>query len=270
MVPPSTGWCQARGRAVETVGSAGAPAYQRIAATYRNKIMSGELLPENQLPTEHEIADQFGVVRQTVRAGLGILVTEGLIVARRPHGYFVRQREHMIYRPQQKSRPRPATPEMDRFSQQIVAEGRTPSQTIEVSLVQATPELAQRLQVNEGDTIVARRRVRFINGEPTNINDSHFPIDLVKDSEIMLPTYLPRGTDQVLVELGYRQDHAIDEIFIRMPTPAEIHRLDLGPGTPVAVHFDTGYTVEGLPVQCAVNVLPGDRHKIVFERHWPS
>ena len=46
---------------------AGAPAYQRIAATYRDKIMSGELGPGDQLPTEHEIADQFGVVRQTVR-----------------------------------------------------------------------------------------------------------------------------------------------------------------------------------------------------------
>ncbi len=159
---------------------------------------------------------------------------------------------------------------MDRFSQQIIAEGRTPSQLIEVSLVQAGPDLAQRLHLDPGDTVVARRRVRLINGEPTNINDSHFPIDLVKDSEIMSPAYLPRGTDQVLAELGHRQDHAIDEIFVRMPTPTEIHRLGLGPGTPVAVHYDTGYTADGRPVQCAVNVLPGDRHKIVFERHWPT
>ncbi|WP_239087059.1 GntR family transcriptional regulator [Catellatospora methionotrophica] len=253
---------------METVRSAGMPAYQRIAAAYRSQIMSGELRPEDRLPTEHEIADRFGVVRQTVRTGLGILVTEGLIVARRPHGYFVRRREHMVYRPQEKSRPRPASPEMDRFSQQIVDEGRTPHQAIEVSLVQAAPDLAERLGIAAGETVVARRRVRFINGEPVNINDSHFPIELVKDSEIMSPAYLPRGTDQVLADLGYRQDRAIDEIFIRMPTPEEIHRLSLGPGTPVAAHYDTGYTAAGTPVQCTVNVLPGDRHKIVFERHW--
>lgn len=157
---------------------------------------------------------------------------------------------------------------MDRFSQQIADEGRTPDQTIEVTLIRADHHLAERLQLGPGDTVVARRRVRSINGEPTNINDSHFPIDLVKDSEIMSPAYLPRGTDQVLAELGYPQDHAIDEIFVRMPTPEEIHRLDLGPGTPVAVHYDTGYTTAGQPVQCAVNVVPGDRHKIVFERRW--
>jgi len=253
----------------EDAMNASTPAYQRIAAAFRDRITSGELRPGDQLPTEHEIADRFGVVRQTVRAGLAVLVTEGLIVARRPHGYFVRQREHMVYRPQQKSRPRPATPVMDRFSQQIIAEGRTPAHAIEVALIGATAELAERLRLQVGDTVVARRRVRFINGEPTNINDSHFPVDLVKDSEIMLPAYLPRGTDEVLAELGHRQDHAIDEIFVRMPTPGEIHRLSLGPGTPVAVHYDTGYTAGGEPVQCAVNVLPGDRHKIVFERHWP-
>jgi DNA-binding GntR family transcriptional regulator len=253
---------------VEQTRHPATPAYQRIAATYRDKIMSGELRPGDQLPTEHELADLFSVVRQTVRTGLGVLVTEGLIVARRPRGYFVREREHMVYRPQQKSRPRPATPEMDRFSQQIVAEGRTPRQLIEVSLIQASPDLAQRLQIDPGGTIVARRRVRFINDEPTNINDSHFPLELVKDSEIMSPAYLPRGTDEVLAELGYRQDYAIDEIFVRMPTPIEIHRLNLGPGTPVAAHFDTGYTAAGQPVQCTLNVLPGDRHKIVFERHW--
>ena len=244
------------------------PVYQRIAATYRDKIMSGELRPGDQLPTEHEMTALFGVARQTVRSGVGELVTEGLIVARRPHGYFVREREHMVYRPQEKSRPRPATPEMDRFSQQIVAEGRTPSMLIEVSLVQATDDIAERLRIKVGDTVVARRRTRSIDGEPYNINDSHYPIELVKDSEIMLPAYLPRGTDQVLIELGYRQDYAIDEFFVRMPTPGEIHRLGLGPGTPVALHYDTGYTAAGQPVQCTINILPGDRHKIVFERHW--
>jgi GntR family transcriptional regulator len=253
---------------VKTQNNPDAPAYQRIASTYRGKIASGELHPGDRLPTEHEIANQFGVVRQTVRTGLSLLVTEGLIVARRPRGYFVRQREHMIYRPQEKSRPRSATPEMDRFSQQISAEGRMPSQQIEVSLVQATPDLAERLRVDVGDTIVVRRRVRFINGEPTNINDSHYLLEIVKDSEIMSPAYVPRGTDQMLAALGHRQERAIDEIFVRMPTPEEIHRLGLGPGTPVAVHYDTGYTADGRPVRCTVNVLPGDRHKIVFERRW--
>ncbi len=189
------------------------PAYRRIAAAYRDKISSGELAPGERLPTEHEIGEQFGVVRQTVRTGLGVLVTEGLIVARRPHGYFVREWERLIYRPQEKSRPMPARATMDRFSQQISDEGRVPSMSIDIALVQATPDLAERLRVEPGATVVIRRRVRFINGEPVNINDSHFPLDLVKDSEIVSPSYIPRGTDQVLADLGHKQERAVDEIF---------------------------------------------------------
>jgi GntR family transcriptional regulator len=253
---------------VDKLRSAGTPAYQRIAAAYRDKIASGELRPGDQLPTEHELAEEFGCVRQTARNGLSVLITEGLIIARRPHGYFVRQREHVVYRPQAESRPLPATPEMDRFFQQITEEGRTPSQTIEVSMVAATPEVAQRLQVLVGHVVVARRRVRSINGEPVNINDSHYPLDVVKDSEIMSPADVTRGTNQALADLGFPQARAIDEIFVRMPTPDEIHRLDLGPGTPVAVHYVTGYTADGRPVRCTLNVLPGDRHVIVFERRW--
>lgn len=253
---------------MDTVRGPNAPAYQRIAAHFRDKIASGELRPDEQLPTEHEIAEQFSVARQTVRSGLAQLVTEGLIVARRPTGHFVRSREHMIYRPQAESRPQPASPEMDRFCQQIAAEGRTPSQTIDVSLVAASPDIAKRLEVPEGATVVARRRVRSINGEPININDSHFPLDVVKDSEIMSPADIPRGTNQVLADLGFAQARAIDEFYWRMPTPDEIYRLALGPGTPVVIHLVTGYTAEGRPVRCTVNVLPGDRHMIVYERAW--
>jgi GntR family transcriptional regulator len=246
-----------------------APAYQRIADTYRDKIASGELQGGDQLPTEKDIATLFGVARQTARNGLGVLMSDGLIVARRPHGHFVREHEHMVYEPQRKSRLMPATPEMDRFTAQIRGEGRIPRYAIEVALVRAGPDLAGRLHTSPDEIIVARRRVRYINDEPININDSHFRQELVKGSAIMSPEYIPRGTDRVLVELGHRQHHAIDEILVRMPTPAEAYRLGLGPGTPVAVHYDTAYTAEGLPISCTLNVLPGDRHKIVFERHWP-
>ncbi len=256
-----------RNRSVDRVRTS-SPAYQTIAATLRERISRRELGPGDRLPTEHELMEQFGVARQTVRSGLAQLVSEGLVVARRPLGYFVRPREHMLYRPQAESRPQPETPEMDRFCAQIVAEGREPAQTIEVSLIEAPAEIAKRLEVPEGTLVVARRRVRSINGEPVNINDSHFPLDVVRDSEIMNPADIPRGTNQVLADLGYPQDRAIDEFIARMPTPDEIYRLKLESGTPVIIHWVTGYTAEGKPVRCTWNVLPGDRHVVVSERTW--
>jgi DNA-binding GntR family transcriptional regulator len=251
-----------------TVESQHTPAYQVIAATIRDRITTGALSPGDRLPTEHQLVEQFGVARQTVRNGLAELVAEGLIVSRRPLGHFVRRREEMVYRPQAESRPQPETPEMDRFCAQIVSEGREPSQTIEVSLVEASPEIAKRLEVAPGEVVVVRRRVRSINDEPVNINDTHFPLDVVRDSEIMSPADIPRGTNQALADLGYAQARAIDEFFWRMPHPDEIRRLRLESGTPVVIHLCTGYTEAGRPVRCTWNVLPGDRHMIVYERQW--
>jgi hypothetical protein len=54
-----------------------------------------------------------------------------------------------------------------------------------------------------------------------------------------------------------------------MPTPEEAQRLSLGPGTPVACHVCTGTTSDDQPVRAAINVLPGDRHVIVYERAMP-
>jgi DNA-binding GntR family transcriptional regulator len=88
----------------------------------------------------------------------------------------------------------------------------------------------------------------------------------VQGSEIMKPVDIARGANEVLRELGYDQVRALDEFYIRMPSPEEVGRLQLGPGTPVACHINTGLTEDGTPVRVVVNVLPGDRHVIVYER----
>jgi GntR family transcriptional regulator len=54
-----------------------------------------------------------------------------------------------------------------------------------------------------------------------------------------------------------------------MPLPDEVSRLELGPGMPVAVHRQTGYTKDNKPVRHTVNVLVGSKHVILFERMKP-
>jgi hypothetical protein len=49
-----------------------------------------------------------------------------------------------------------------------------------------------------------------------------------------------------------------------------VQRLDLIPGTPVACHICTGLVADGEPVRVVINVLPGDRHVIVYERDRPE
>lgn len=59
------------------------PAYRKVAAALRNRILDRTLRDGERLPTEAELARQFGVNRSTVREALRELQTSGLL-ARRP------------------------------------------------------------------------------------------------------------------------------------------------------------------------------------------
>ncbi|MER6916736.1 GNAT family N-acetyltransferase [Streptomyces sp. NPDC000594] len=244
--------------------------YQRIADKLRAQITDGTLGPGDRLPTEADIASEWDTTRSTAVQGLKVLVNEGLIISDRPRGYFVRSRRPMVYRPQGEFRKRPLSPEMDQFLTQMSEEGREASQHIEVKVETPSRHVRERLQMREGELVVVRRRVRFVDGIPYNTNDSHFPLSLVQNSEIMNPDDIARGANVVLTELGHEQVRALDELHVRMPTPEEADRLQLGPGTPVAVHLCTGFTQDGKPVRVVLNVLPGDRHVITYERSRPK
>lgn len=58
------------------------PAYQLISGVVERRILGGELLPGTMLPTEAELALQFGVNRSTVREAIRQLEQEGLVERR--------------------------------------------------------------------------------------------------------------------------------------------------------------------------------------------
>ncbi len=55
------------------------PAYKVVCEAIEQRIVRGDLRPGTQLPTEQELAEQFGVNRSTVREAIRQLEQEGLI-----------------------------------------------------------------------------------------------------------------------------------------------------------------------------------------------
>lgn len=244
------------------------PKYRLIADELRNQINAGNFAPTGKIPSESDLGKLHRASRTTIRDALDVLVNEGLLTSETGRGRFVRQRRYLIYRPQTVFRPRAPglDPKLCRFIADRVAEGRQASQTIDVAIVVPPPDVAERLELPPDAVTVVRRRVRTVDGELYYINDSYFPWNVAHDTEIMSPTDIFRGANMVLTSLGYEQTKVRDEVFIRMPNPDEVHRLKLGPGTPVGVHVLTGSTAVGKPVRVAVSVLPGDRHVIVWDQ----
>ncbi len=64
----------------------------RLAALLQQRIASGELAPEERLPTEQRLADLHGVSRTVVREAVSRLKSMGLLVSRQGSGVFVAPR----------------------------------------------------------------------------------------------------------------------------------------------------------------------------------
>ncbi|MGH3698059.1 MAG: GntR family transcriptional regulator [Pseudonocardiaceae bacterium] len=241
----------------------------QMTSDLRKSITSGELAPGSPLPSEAQLGQRYDVSRPTVRRALQTLEQEGLVSAHAGRGRVVRDRRVMAYRPQQEFEPRRSAT-MDRFMAALSEEGRRPSQSIEVAVESASGIIAERLGVPEGAPVVARKRIRFLDGEPFNINDTYHTLELAGGTAIMNPEDIPEGSNSVIEQLIGPEVRAIDEIYVRMPTPDETRRLKLSTGTPVAIHYCTGYTKDGGVVRVEYFVIPGDRHVIVYERVHPQ
>lgn len=62
---------------------------EQVASTVKEAILSGEWEPGEALPTEPELAEQFGVSRAVIRDATRMLVAQGLVDAQHGRGVFV-------------------------------------------------------------------------------------------------------------------------------------------------------------------------------------
>ena len=240
--------------------------YRQLADLLRRDIYSGVLKPGAQLPTERELMDRHSASRNTIRLALGELTNEGLIVSSRGRGHFVRDSRPLLFHAtRSESSERRATSASDAWVSDVVEQGRTPRQSIEVAIVEPPSAIAALLGIDDGATTAVRRRIRFVDDEPNSLSSSYFPMDIVRDSEIVSPQDIIRGANKVLDELGHAQVRYLDRIMARMPTPDEIDALRIGAGIPVQEHTRTGYDGDERSVRVAVTVLPADRHVIQYE-----
>ena len=66
------------------------PASQQIANVLRAAILTRRFAPGERLPSQNDLAERYGVARETVKVALRILRDERLVVSRQGSGAFVR------------------------------------------------------------------------------------------------------------------------------------------------------------------------------------
>lgn len=241
-----------------------APKYRQIADDLRAGITTGRLASGQQLPAEPELMKQYGVSRGTVRLALAELANAGLVTPLPGRGTFVRERVTLDYRATQAERSDRPISETDAYVGEVRGAGRVPTQTFDMRIEPAAPEVSARLCLEDGALVVVRHCMRHVDGQPWSDQSSYYPMGVAERAGLTAPHDLPQGTIRAMADVGMAEVGHVDEVTARMPTPDEARLLDMGTGVPVLVYVRVAYTTTEA-IRLTKTVFPADRNRLVYE-----
>ncbi|MGP4030205.1 GntR family transcriptional regulator [Actinomadura sp. 3N407] len=240
--------------------------FLQVAALLRAAIADGEFPPGSQLPSEPELANRFGVKRATINRALSVLRSEGLVRPERGRGTTVN--EIPVIRRDTAGRQRRETREAGQargaFEAELREKGLTPKTVVSVSEVPAPDEVASLLEVNAGDTVLARGRVMYANDTPVQLATSYLPLDIAAGTALAEEDTGPGGAYSRLAELGHAPAEFNEVVRFRAPSESEIRDLAMDPDQRVASIVRTARTAEDRIVEVNVISLPAHQWELSF------
>lgn len=237
--------------------SAGLPPFRLIAQSLRDEITAGRI--SDQLPSENQLAEQHHTTRATVRKAIALLRAEGIVVSEQGKGAFVRPRPHVKllltganYRVHRES-------DTANFNAEAAAQGHEAEQRLlVVEEVPAPADIAERLGIDVGATVIVRRRLFLVNGEPMQFCDGYYPAKLFRGTAIAQPKRIKGGV-HVVIEERARLTRFVEDIDIRFPLHDEVVALRIPDGVPVARVLRTAIDENDDAVEVLESIVPTDR-----------
>jgi GntR family transcriptional regulator len=229
------------------------PKYAQVTEELRHRIESGEYPPGALMPSEHQLSDEFGVTRATVVRALHALRADGWIETQQGKGSFVRGRPALAGWEAQ--RPGEETLNRDERHEQ--------GDLIDVGASTPPPRVAALLNAAEGGQVLARRRLVYREGEPSELVTWWIPAPLAEGTDLASTDPLLGGVRAHLARRkGVRIDHVIEQVTARHPASHEAKLLGGGETAAMLAVYVTARQASGETVLVLEVVMPGDRHEL--------
>jgi GntR family transcriptional regulator len=231
------------------------PLYVQLVQLLQSAIEKGSLKAGDQLPSERELVEHYGVSRITASNALQELVRSGLAYRRHGLGTFVAQ-------PKIRDLSGFAS-----FSDDMRERGLTPSsRLLALEFLVPGEEVRKRLGLAPGASCVRLARVRLANGEPVAVENAYIPADLCPGLE---NTDLEKGSLYEVFRRHYGLGPAWAEGIIEA-APADEEQaalLDLEPGEPVLSIWRVTYDENYVALEWVHSVYRAERFSFSTGRH---
>lgn len=225
----------------------GFSAWRLIADELRREIVGGERLPGAKLPPEGELAERFGVHRNTVRQAVAALAAEHLVVSRRGSGTFIAEHTVLVHRIGARTR----------LSDSLGRRGRAAGRLLESAIEPAPAEIAERLLLGDGPGL-RLETVSTVDQRPLSRATHWFAADRVPG---LAERFNVTGSITAALRAIGIDDYvrAATTVGARHATAAEAADLGLSAGSVVLVTRSLDTLTDGTPLQIGSTSFVADR-----------
>jgi len=237
----------------QTVGKlderASLPLYQQLQRALRQAIETRVLGPDDALPPERDLAEDFSVSRITVRKAIEGLVAEGLLVRRQGSGTFVLARVEKNFS------------KLTSFSEDMRARGRHPrSVWLRKAAGTVTPEEALTLRASPGTPVYRFHRIRFADDAPMSLEYATILASCLPSLEAVESSLYA-----ALERAGNRPVRALQRLRAVLFTAERARLLGVVDGSPGLLIERRGFLRDGRPVEFTQSYYRGDAYDFVAE-----
>ncbi|ATQ45092.1 GntR family transcriptional regulator [Caulobacter mirabilis] len=226
-----------------------APLYRQLQRALRDAIQSKVLAPEDALPAERDLADDFKVSRITVRKALDGLVAEGLLTRRQGAGTFVAARVEKSFS------------KLSSFSEDMLSRGRTPhSVWLNRSAGTVTPEESLRLGLSPGSPVYRFNRIRYADDAPMALEYSTVPGFTLPSTEVVEASLY-----EALASHDARPVRALQRLRAVLLNAEQAQLMGVQPGDAALLIERRGFAKDGRTVEFTQSYYRGDAYDFVAE-----
>lgn len=230
------------------------PLYRRLMDYLLEEIDAGRLQPGQQIQSERELAEHFGMSRMTVRHALNELVNQGTLFRHHGKGTFVA-------RPKIRQKLRG----LSSFTEDMLNRGLRPGgRVLSIEVVVAPYRVRQALGLAEQSHAIRVERLRLADAEPMALETTHLPYPrfagLVNESLEDLSLY-KLLQDRFHVSFGT----AMQAIEPALADANLARTLWVKEGSLLLLLERTTFAQQGDPVEFATSYYRADRYRFEVE-----
>ena len=238
--------------------SNGLARWRQIAAELETRIAQSRY-PQGRLPTEHALAEEFGVNRHTVRQALQGLKDRGVLETRQGRGSAVRGGVFEY-----------ALGLRTRFSQNLARQQASGAlDVIQVETVPADAETAKALGLRVGTRVERVETIGTADDLPLSHGVHCFPARRFAGIGERIGAH--RSVTRALAEFGVDDyTRTSTRIVAELPDNARAQRLHIGAGQPILLLIGVNVDGAGVPIQFSATAFAADRVQLLVDHAAPD